>query len=114
MTVAYEECDHCHKVHLDTVICNKCGGSCKVEDPDGSKQTKRDHLGFYGLLKGEVIGGYFSPVLKDLVRYRFSLCEKCLAELFATFTVPVEEQDVDLEHRPISREGIPILEVDLL
>lgn len=100
--IEYRRCKTCDHPHIHEVTCNGCGGSCKV-DQHGSP-------GFYGLIKGEVIGGYYSPVLRDCMRYRFALCEKCVRKLFDGFVVPVEEQDVDIEGRPITKDGISILE----
>jgi hypothetical protein len=63
---------------IDEIICNKCGQAFKV-GPYG---------GFEGLEEAEVTGGYGSNHIGDGNRYRFSICEKCLLELFQTFVVP--------------------------
>jgi hypothetical protein len=64
---------------VDDIICNKCGQSCcTAEGPD---------YGFEGLLGVRVDVGYSSKHLGDLERYEFDVCEKCLVEWFATFTI---------------------------
>ena len=62
----------------DDIICNKCGGSCKCE------------MNFNGLLEVEVIGAYDSTHLDDMNKYVFSVCEKCLSELFDSFLIKPE------------------------
>jgi hypothetical protein len=37
-----------------------------------------------------VTGGYSSPVLNDMARYQFRLCELCCTWLFKQFKVPVD------------------------
>lgn len=61
------------------VLCNRCGESCKVGDH------------FLGLIETTVQGQIVSHHLA-LKTYTFSLCEKCLAELFSYFQLsPVVE-----------------------
>jgi hypothetical protein len=62
---------------VDDIICNKCGKSCK------------DHAGmnFEGLLEVSIQGGYAS-FLGDDAPHTFSLCERCLDEMFRTFVIP--------------------------
>jgi hypothetical protein len=48
---------------------------------------------FYGLVENTVSGGYHSTALSDGCRYKFSLCERCLATLFDSFLLPVEVTD---------------------
>lgn len=73
-------------------ICNKCGGSlCD----DGYYP--------YGLVETKVGGGYNSEHLTDLLTYTFSICEKCLRDLFSTFKIPPtvtgeSTYEEDLEH----------------
>lgn len=64
------------EVVLDDIICNQCGGSCKM------------YMGFAGLIEACVSGGYSSK-LGDGNYYDFSICEDCLKVLFAGFKVPV-------------------------
>jgi hypothetical protein len=46
---------------------------------------------FNGLVEVEVSGAYDSTHLEDCTNYTFSLCEKCLVELFETFSIsPLE------------------------
>jgi hypothetical protein len=41
-------------------------------------------------LNAEVTGCYESSVFSDMDKYKFSICEHCLLEIFETFKVPVE------------------------
>lgn len=67
------------------VICNSCGKPCVGTDGDPEK-------GEYGLIKATLFGGYFSrKPIEDETRYRFSLCEACLARMFKRFKIPPEE-----------------------
>jgi len=59
---------------LVDAICNKCGESCK-----GSIGNLN------GLIEAQVSGAYDSSHLGDGNVYEFSMCEKCLSELFKTF-----------------------------
>jgi hypothetical protein len=69
--------------------CNGCGSLCaKVSPADGKFSD-------YGLVGAEVTGGYLSTYLRDCVRYRFSLCEACLVQLFDGFAVPPQVDHVD-------------------
>lgn len=67
------------------IICNKCGDDCQKldSDMDGNEFS----VGYYGLIDAEVSGGYYSDHLSDCVNYKFSLCEKCVKEMFDTFKV---------------------------
>lgn len=74
---------------IDDVICNKCGKTCmKVLVKESNLKEP------YGLVEETVTGGYWSDDLEDLTKYTFSLCEKCLSELFDSFVVPVEKDDL--------------------
>jgi hypothetical protein len=73
----------------DDIICNKCGASC-IEDFEGLPSTEVA----YGLIEAEVEGGYYSTYLEDQQSYTFSLCEKCLKELFDKFVIPPESKDI--------------------
>lgn len=55
----------------DNIFCNKCGMSCL--NMQG---------GHNGLIEAEVVGGYDSTHIDDGDVYIFSLCEKCLREIF--------------------------------
>jgi len=57
---------------VDDILCNKCGKSLKGE------------CDFEGLIEAEAVGGYGS-ILGDMCKYKFSLCENCLKELFENF-----------------------------
>jgi hypothetical protein len=69
------------------VVCNGCGGLCVVF-------AGGESCGDYGLIEAEVVGGYHSTELRDLTRYRFSLCEACLVRLFDGFAVPPQVDDL--------------------
>jgi hypothetical protein len=68
------------------VLCNKCGGDMRT------KRIADDGVefftGYYGMIDASVSGGFLSEHLDDVTTYRFSLCEKCLAELFGSFAHP--------------------------
>lgn len=75
----------------NTYVCNRCAGSLmplvyKENRPSG--EHFGDNSGPHGLVDAEVSGGYHSHFLNDMSNYRFSLCEKCLRELFTSFKVP--------------------------
>ena len=61
----------------DDVLCNYCGESLIGE---GGNQN--------GLVETEVHGGFDSTGLGDGDRFTFSICEKCLLELFKDFLIP--------------------------
>lgn len=72
------------------VLCNECGSDCQIRHLGPHLGT---HMGYYGLIKAKVTGGYFSEHLQDATRYKFSLCEKCLKELFDGFKIPVDTEE---------------------
>ena len=77
--------------------CNKCGGPLEVEG---------DAKGQYGLITS-ITGSYFSPKLNDLTRYKFAICEYCLAEMFESeFEIPPEEGEVTVEGYPIETKDV--------
>jgi hypoxanthine phosphoribosyltransferase len=89
----YRELPYIATVNLDKdgnmgedVICNKCGETCRY-----SSGMKGEPKVPYGLIGGKVRGHYNSPVLWDLITYRFDICEKCLDEYFNSFKIPVEK-----------------------
>lgn len=69
---------------IDDVICNKCGDSCRQEH----------RLSNEGLIEISVQGGYWSNYIGDGTRYTFSICEKCLIELFASFKIEPEKEEM--------------------
>lgn len=87
------------------VLCNKCGRSQLQPPPEiqadlgggivsvDAEWIARAPRDVYGLPPTEVSSGYFSPVFSDGVRYKFSLCEWCLKELFDTFEHPPETEE---------------------
>lgn len=62
---------------IDDVYCNLCGLSCK--SPMGEN---------YGLVEAEVTGGLESTHLEDGSVHKFSLCERCLADMIQAFRYP--------------------------
>jgi len=83
MAAKHDRCPGCHRLRVRRIRCNLCGRSLEVQVAKGITNT-------CGLVEVEVRGSYGSPVLKDFVTYRFSLCERCLEELFQRFKLPVE------------------------
>ncbi len=71
------------------VLCNNCGGTMC---PIGTMNEIHPH----GLHKAKVTGGFNSYHLFDMTRYTFSLCEKCLRELFNKFIIPPELNEFDV------------------
>ena len=74
----------------ESYICNQCGGPlCTQDYPDGYDTSKDPD--FYtpnGLVEHSITGGYSSTELMDLTTYTFSLCERCLRNLFNQFKIP--------------------------
>ena len=66
------------------VVCNMCRNSCL------ERVGNTSHTEFCGV-SIDVSGGYSSPVLADMTRYQFDLCEKCLMEIMNKLTVPAEQ-----------------------
>lgn len=67
------------------IICNKCGESCCTSTSDPDEVTAwRD---YDGLLEASGSGGYHSKHIGDMTYFTFSLCERCLMELFKTFKI---------------------------
>lgn len=74
----------------EEVLCNKCGESLFVLIGI-AQDTDERIVDTYGIVEHTYTGGYGSDPLHDLTSYTFSLCEPCLAELFKSFTIPVQE-----------------------
>lgn len=73
---------------ITEILCNNCGEACtKYEGPGPNLYSVS------GLIETEVIGGYFSTALEDNAKYRFSLCENCLVQMFLNFKIPVYVSD---------------------
>lgn len=66
---------------LETVVCNKCKKSLKVEN--GILKEGCFHTDF--------VFGYFSR--KDGQRHSFDLCEECYDNMVAEFLLPVDIRD---------------------
>ncbi len=100
--------------YVADILCNKCGVSCHIECPGTPVKwitengetgyvecSEEEHMAIngpnaYGLIEPIVYGGYDSSPLEDCTTYTFSLCEKCLKELFDTFNIPVEIGEYNL------------------
>lgn len=74
------------------ITCNKCANSCI---PELAKQDNgKDN---YGLIEAYFDSGYNSiPEFGDMVRFTFSLCESCLKNLFETFAIKPNQQQMML------------------
>ena len=72
------------------ILCNKCGSSCKLHE------FEENDFQWGGLIEAKIMGGYFSSHLEDCQYYTFSICEKCLKELFESFKIPVSINEYDL------------------
>lgn len=84
------------------VVCNKCGDSCVpkfivkhneklTEAQKISSQLNRGFVDAHGLIEQIVRGSFNSEHLDDMTTYTFSMCEKCLVDLFETFKIPVNK-----------------------
>ena len=82
MKTAHKEIEEVEVEVIDDVTCNKCEGSCR--------EVGMEDYGFNCLIEHKITGGYGSAHLGDMTSYTFSLCEKCLVEMFDTFKIPVE------------------------
>lgn len=74
--------------HVEDILCNKCGESCEKSFYDSYVKI---HSEFYGLIETRAESGYLSDHLEDGYSYVFSLCEKCLKNMFKRFKIPVEK-----------------------
>jgi hypothetical protein len=94
-----EQCNNTRKtVDPSTILCNRCGECMR---PLGTMNEQYPH----GLEKAEVTGGYDSYHLFDMTTYKFSICEKCLRELFNQFKIkPGVEDRIDLQPIPYAWE----------
>jgi hypothetical protein len=97
---AYQVCESCRETRAEGRLeeahgCRPCKGTGMVRDPKsftcngcGEPLCPKPNDGPHGLIEATVSGGYDSPHLLDLTAYTFSLCEKCLRQLFDGFKVP--------------------------
>lgn len=69
------------------LLCNMCGG-CMC--PIGTHNEQVPH----GLFNAKIVGGYDSYHLFDMTSYTFSICEKCLRQIFMQFKIPPTVRDV--------------------
>lgn len=67
------------------ICCHKCKADLQKWDTD--VDGNRFSVGYYGLVDAKCSGGFNSEQLSDGGIYRFSLCEKCLMEMFETFAM---------------------------
>jgi hypothetical protein len=85
-----ELCSRCNNSQMviepAKVLCNRCGLSLR---PLGTHNEQNQH----GLENVYVYGGYDSYHLHDMIGYNFSICEKCLRELFNQFVIPPNVSD---------------------
>lgn len=79
-----EVCKRCNNtrqtVNPKKVLCNRCAGP---QRPLGTMNEQYPH----GLESVSASGGYDSYHLLDMTTYTFSICEKCLRELFNQFVI---------------------------
>ena len=97
----YISCYHC--VSLYGVVdrdCKVCFGTGKIEDTKDAKcnlcneyLTLEDSIVPQGIYNINVTGGYFSYYLFDDTTYTFSLCEKCIRNMFSNFKIPPKVSD---------------------
>jgi len=79
------ECKKC-SYDKETHICNLCGSKDKLCNLCGESMSIEgsiyDENHSFGLIDAKVSGEYSSYHLSDYTIYNFSLCEKCLRQLF--------------------------------
>lgn len=75
-------------------LCNMCGEA--LCPPAGSIHDQSPA----GLIDAKVSGDYDSEYLSDLQNYKFSLCEKCLRQLFIQFKIKPEINEYSLNNGP--------------
>ena len=68
-------------LRLESYVCNCCGETIATE------------RGVTGLPELKIYGSYGSLHLLDMTRYAFSICERCLRELFERMAVPPDVSD---------------------
>jgi len=73
--------------------CNMCG--LVVQPGVGVPTVEQLNARVTGLIGAVVHAGYDVEHLTDGVTYSFSICEKCLSELFNQFKVPVTVKDIN-------------------
>jgi hypothetical protein len=101
MPEPYIVCTACQKDRAEgqlseAAACRSCRGRGMVRNPEsffcngcGSSLARPGRIEPQGgLIETTVSGGYDSEHLLDMVRYTFSLCEKCMRVLFDGFKVP--------------------------
>ena len=93
-----EQCNNTRKtIDPSTILCSRCGECMR---PLGTMNEQYPH----GLENAEVTGGYDSYHLFDMTTYKFSICEKCLRELFNQFKIKPTVTDI---HHDISTPEDP-------
>jgi hypothetical protein len=77
-------CQYCNNtrqvIDPKEILCNRCAGP---QRPLGTHNEQYPH----GLEEAEITGGYESYHLFDMTTYKFSICEKCLREMFNQFAI---------------------------
>jgi len=75
--------------YCEDKLCNKCGGTVFLKK-EGTKVSS-------GLMDATVLFNYddadSEAFFEDGDKYRFSLCSKCLSDLFQSFALPVEKRN---------------------
>jgi len=90
-------CNYCNNSRkIEKPFCNMCGNSMLITDCGDNYA--------YGLFKQKVSGAYNSEHLLDLNAYTFSLCEKCLRNLFNKFNIPPTVDDYHDGQIPYSED----------
>jgi|SRR5208282_6875497 len=121
MKHTYVDCAWCsswEKERKAKQVCSACEGSGKVINPKellcnlcGGEMCYTFHNPYFpeakyesveqtpcGLYNAQVMGGYYTPGhLLDMNRYTFSLCEKCLRELFVQCKIKPEVDRMDFQ-----------------
>ena len=80
---------------LTNVKCNKCGKKMAETFADVTTGGG-DRVSVIIGLTAKVDGWDRSTHLEHGVHYSFDMCEECLCELFTSFVIPVEKQEIQL------------------
>lgn len=99
----YHKCKYCKSTGQvpdpEEQLCNLCGEClCYTYDKDLIVQNPN------GLVNAKILGGYYSYHLSDMNTYIFSLCEKCLRNLFVQCKIKPEIYNTRFQDGELAEE----------
>lgn len=81
---------------IQDILCNRCGDSLLIQISDCGLFDDEPEYEIIGLADIIYTGSYWSTnPIKDMMTYKFNICEKCLGILFQDFKIPSEQWDLD-------------------